>query len=256
VLIDWFTVAAQIVNFIILVALLKRFLYGPLIAAIDAREQSIAQRVSEAAAKEQTANARLEQLNKEAVESERQKSSVLAAAREDADRQRGEILTKARDDVKALETHWHHELEREKDAFLSDVRRRAATGILEVTRRALRDLASADVQGCAVSCFLEKLRTLDPALLRSVTSGELTVVSHEPLSSQARREVQSAVDNQLGVPVPIRFECAEAMAWGVELRGNGQRIGWTPDIYLDSLEDRLQVALESAAAASYPVTTT
>ena len=46
-LIDWFTVLAQIVNFLILVALMKRFLYGPLIAAIDAREQSIAARLAE-----------------------------------------------------------------------------------------------------------------------------------------------------------------------------------------------------------------
>ena len=43
------------------------------------------------------------------------------------------------------------------------------------------------------------------------------------------------------------------MAWGVELRGSGQRIGWTPDAYLDSLEDKLRAALDRAAAASYPV---
>ena len=43
------------------------------------------------------------------------------------------------------------------------------------------------------------------------------------------------------------------MAWGVELRGNGQRIGWTPDAYLDSLEDKLRGALDKAAAASYPL---
>ena len=47
-LIDWFTVVAQIVNFLILVALLKHFLYGPLVRAIDAREERIAARLAEA----------------------------------------------------------------------------------------------------------------------------------------------------------------------------------------------------------------
>jgi F-type H+-transporting ATPase subunit b len=36
-LIDWFTVGAQVLNFLILVWLLKRFLYGPILDAIDAR---------------------------------------------------------------------------------------------------------------------------------------------------------------------------------------------------------------------------
>jgi F-type H+-transporting ATPase subunit b len=46
--IDWFTVFAQIVNFIILIFLLKRFLYGPIIAAIDKREENISARITEA----------------------------------------------------------------------------------------------------------------------------------------------------------------------------------------------------------------
>ena len=47
-LIDWFTVCAQIVNFLVLVALLKHFLYGPILRAMDAREQTIAGRLAEA----------------------------------------------------------------------------------------------------------------------------------------------------------------------------------------------------------------
>ena len=45
-LIDWFTVSAQVVNFLILVWLLKRFLYRPILNAIDAREKRIAKELS------------------------------------------------------------------------------------------------------------------------------------------------------------------------------------------------------------------
>ena len=47
-LIDWFTVGAQLLNFLILVALLKRFLYRPILDAIDAREQRIAGELAQA----------------------------------------------------------------------------------------------------------------------------------------------------------------------------------------------------------------
>jgi len=50
-LIDWFTVGAQIVNFLILVWLLKHFLYKPILDAIDAREKRIAAELADADAK-------------------------------------------------------------------------------------------------------------------------------------------------------------------------------------------------------------
>ena len=50
-LIDWFTVGAQALNFLILVWLLKHFLYKPILNAIDAREKRIAAELADADAK-------------------------------------------------------------------------------------------------------------------------------------------------------------------------------------------------------------
>ena len=50
-LIDWFTVGAQALNFLILVWLLKRFLYKPILHAIDEREKRIAKELADADAK-------------------------------------------------------------------------------------------------------------------------------------------------------------------------------------------------------------
>ena len=54
-MIDWFTVSAQIINFLILVFLLKRFLYGPVIRAMDKREEAIAGRLKDAGQKQEEA---------------------------------------------------------------------------------------------------------------------------------------------------------------------------------------------------------
>jgi F-type H+-transporting ATPase subunit b len=50
-LIDWFTVGAQLLNFLVLAWLLKRFLYRPILDALDAREQRIAAELADADAK-------------------------------------------------------------------------------------------------------------------------------------------------------------------------------------------------------------
>lgn len=57
-LIDWFTVAAQAVNFLVLVWLLKRFLYKPILGAMDAREQRIASQLRQAEAEKAEAKKR------------------------------------------------------------------------------------------------------------------------------------------------------------------------------------------------------
>jgi len=54
-LIDWFTVGAQVLNFLILVWLLKHFLYKPILNAIDAREKRIASELADADAKKSEA---------------------------------------------------------------------------------------------------------------------------------------------------------------------------------------------------------
>ena len=54
-LIDWFTVGAQALNFLVLVWLLKRFLYKPILNAVDAREKRIAAELADADAKKAAA---------------------------------------------------------------------------------------------------------------------------------------------------------------------------------------------------------
>ena len=54
-LINWFTVAAQVVNFLILLYLLKRFLYRPILGAMEERERRIASAMEEATKAEEAA---------------------------------------------------------------------------------------------------------------------------------------------------------------------------------------------------------
>ena len=54
-LFDWFTFGAQTLNFLVLVWLMKRFLYKPILNAIDAREKRIALALADAALKQTAA---------------------------------------------------------------------------------------------------------------------------------------------------------------------------------------------------------
>ena len=251
-LIDWFTVVAQIVNFLVLVALMKHFLYGRLLRAIDEREAGIAARLAEADQKNHTAEEQMRKVSDQIREAEQFRIRTISDVQKEAEEEHKQLVLKARESVRALEARWREDLDREKAAFLDELRRRAASEILSISRRALADLACADVQQCAGQNFLEKLRSVDVEKLRTISAGELSIQSAAELSTETRRRIQEALESRLGTVLNVRFEQAPAMAWGLELRGNGQRMGWDPSTYLDSLEERLKATLDQKSEVVYP----
>jgi F-type H+-transporting ATPase subunit b len=245
---NWFTIAAQIINFLLLVWLLKRFLYGRIIAAINKREGKIATALSEADAKEKAAAEQLALYQAKVEEFERLRDNLLAEARLDAEKQHAELIEKAREHARSLESAWREDLEHERAAFLLDLKNRAAAEILAIARRTVADLACLDVQQCAVQTFLEKLRLLDRDVCKSLVSksgaaSDLVVRSAFELSEDTQAEIRQTIEERLETPVCLRFERAPDMGLGVEVRGNGTRIGWNSESYLEALERDLAQAL-------------
>ncbi len=252
-LIDWFTVVAQIVNFAVLVGLLRHFLYGPLVRAIDAREKRIVDRLAEATEKGREADQRMETAAAATAEAEQKRARILSEVQTAADDKRRELFESARASARALETKWHQDLDREKVAFLNEIRGRASAEILSTARRAVADLAGTRIEQAAIDVFLEKLQSFDPCILRSIAGPGLSVLSATELPAELQGRIQDIVAKLLGAPVRLRFEVVPTMAWGIELHGNGQRIGWTPDVYLDSLEANLKTDLDRRTGEAYGI---
>jgi F-type H+-transporting ATPase subunit b len=249
-LIDWFTVAVQIVNFLILVFLLKYFLYGRIIKAMDEREQRIAARLHEAEHQQQEAEAEAAsyQQKQQALESKR--AELLAQAREDADTQRQELLATARQEVESMQARWHKAVRDEKDAFLRNLRQRASQQTLAMARRTLMDLAHADLEQQMMAAFVEQLQTLDAdvweALAKSQQDSQQPLVVHSAFEvpPAARQQLRHLLQERLGETVTVRFETAPEVICGIELQTDGRKIAWSLEHYLEALEESLATAFE------------
>ncbi len=246
-LIDGLTVAAQIVNFLLLVWLLKRFLYRRILDAIDARERRIAASLAGAAAREKEAGEQLAAYQARLQDFERQHAAMLAQARLEAEKQYAEMMDKARDGVRALEAQWRQELDRERGTLLMDFRRRVAAEVVDLTRRTLVDLTGLDLQECAVRVFLENIRTLGDDARRSLSQGDLLVRAAFDVPEETRIRIRQAMEDHLQTPVRLRFERAASLGLGLEMRGNGWRIGWNSESYLEAVQEDLVAALDHAA---------
>ena len=249
-LIDWFTVIAQTLNFLVLIALLKHFLYGPILRAMDAREQMIAQQLEKAAAAKCEADRQAESYRHKTVEIEVDRQALLAQARVEAEEQRKSLITQARDEADSLQTQWREALRREQQTFLHNLRQRVAEQVQRIARRALQDLASASLEQQVIDLFLVRLQSLEPQqreeMKISVQQSDQTALISTafPLPDTVREELTTTIQACMATPCSVRFENTPNLVCGIELATPGHKIGWNIDHYLRTLEDGVVTALE------------
>ena len=256
--IDWFTFGAQIVNFLILIGLLKRFLYGPILAAMDAREERISSRLADAREKREAAQAEKEKYQSLQANLEEARTQALAEAEQEAQARRQELLHEAREEVAHLEREWREALERERESFLRELSERAVAETIAVARRALRDLADADLEEQAVEVFLERLRTLTgeerAALTEALRSTDHGAVVHSAfaLSEAHQAQIREHLDEQLGGKSDVAFDTDAEVGFGVELRVGERKVAWSLDSYLDALKARVRERLDAELRKASP----
>lgn len=242
--IDWLTVAAQAVNFLILVWLLKRFLYGPVIRAMDKREQRIRERLDSAAKREQAAEDEAERYRSQQQELERTREDALAEARRDAEETRRSMKQSAQEEVDEQRRQWLKALESEQADVLKNLTREVGRQVAHATRKALSDLADAELEAQAVRIFLKRLHALDEDERKAIADtlkggGEAVVSTTFDLPKKLRGEIESAIAGLLGDEVELRFEQNADLACGVALAVADRRISWSVDQYLAGLEQDL-----------------
>ena len=85
-----------VVTFVILLVLLKRVAWKPLLGAIEARERSVRETIDSAKQERETAAALLEEHKELLAQARRERSEAMAAGQKEAERLKAEILDEAR----------------------------------------------------------------------------------------------------------------------------------------------------------------
>jgi F-type H+-transporting ATPase subunit b len=255
-MIDWFTVGAQIVNFLILLALLKYLLFDRIVRAMDEREQKIADRLEEAAAKEDEATRRSEGLAEERRQLEAQREEKLQQAKAEADRRRRELVGEAREEIDQLRGQWRSELDEQKERFVDELNAQAADALSRAVRRALSDLADADLQAATVRRFVALLEGLDEESRQPLreaidgSNGKVVIASADPLSDALRRQLDDALRRQFELDGQPTYETARELIAGVELRSHSQALGWNLRRYVEEFDEAMKQAIEEQAEAA------
>jgi F-type H+-transporting ATPase subunit b len=241
-LIDWFTVGAQALNFIILVWLLKRFLYKPILDAVDAREKRIAAELADAETKKADAQKERETFEHKNQDFDHQRAGLLQRATGEADAERKRLLDEARQVADAAAAKRRDALQNDVVALDQAIRRLTQQEVFAIARKTLADLASASLEQAMTDLFIRRLQALDPkaradiAKAISAASEPAIVRSTFDLPEAQCGAVQKAVREVFAADGLLRFETAPDLVSGIELSAGGQKICWSIADYFAAME--------------------
>jgi F-type H+-transporting ATPase subunit b len=262
VLIDWFTVAAQVINFLILVWLLKRFLYRPILDAIDAREERIAAELADADAKKAEARRERDDFQRKNAAFEQQRTALLSQATDEAKAERQRLLDEARQAADTLSAQRLQTLSNDSHQLNQAIRRRTQAEVFAIARKALTDLATASLEESMAEVFIRRLCALDGQAKE--TLAEALKGGREPalvrtafdLPAEQRAAVQAALNEAFSAAIQFKFETAPDLVSGIALSTNGQKLAWSIADYLAELEkcidELLKTQAKTEAAESKP----
>jgi F-type H+-transporting ATPase subunit b len=254
-LIDWFTVVAQLLNFFILVWLMKRFLYKPILNAIDEREKHTATELANADMKKVDAQKISDEFSLKNKVFDLERAGLLSKAVEDAQAEGLRLLAVARNVATALGLKQQETLKAEERALHQMVSDRIRHEVFEMTRKTLTDLSGMSLEERMVDVFihrLSELHTEEKSLLTSTlqaSPNNLIIRTTFELSAVQNAIVEGAIKKELGAEVQMRFETTPDLISGIELTSNGQKIAWSITDYLASLESGLDEILDGKGMA-------
>lgn len=242
-LIDWFTVGAQTINFVILVWLLKRFLFGPITQTIERRQSNINMALSEASATKLEAEKRYLELEEQRAELEQMRDRLINEATAAAQSERERLLAEAADSAEVLRKNRLDTLRDQEEKLHQALRERAQQEAVSIAQDILLKLSEVDLDIQTVNVFLKRLDSLDNTSLQTLlqaledSDNAVEVRSSHHLPEKARKRLEGGVEEKLSRTLQWSYRIESSLLTGLELIAEGYKIAWSGSELLDQIQN-------------------
>jgi|WetSurMetagenome_2_1015567.scaffolds.fasta_scaffold121891_2 F-type H+-transporting ATPase subunit b len=220
---DPWTLALQAANFLVLVWLLHRFLYRPILSVIDARRDAARKLTDDLEARNAAAAALQADLERQRAGVAEARDKALRSARDAADAEHKTILERARAEAEALKAEAQAAFERERTDTIATMGRDVARMAVSIVRRLLQETSGGEAQAGALGKICDDVRAL-PAETRqrivqrlAADGRALEVVTAFPLDEPTAKRFSETLAAALGAPAPPIFRVDPSLIAGVEV---------------------------------------
>jgi len=247
--INWFTVIAQIINFLLLVWLLRRFLYKPILDAIDERENKITSQLNEAEEKKAEAKRQQEEFILKNEQFDQQKDERMNGVLTEVKETKHKLLEEARNEANALRTKLETSYTQMQENANSEIMQRTQQEVFSIARKTLSDLASVSLEEQATLVFISKLKELKGDNKQQLidafktSNKNLLVQSTFNLPEKNQQDIITTLTEILG-ETKTQFTTSPHLINGIELSTNEYKLAWSITEYLNSIENNISKTIK------------
>jgi len=232
--IDWWTLALQTVNVLILIWILARFFFRPVVKIVARRQEEANKLLADAAAaRREAADARAD-AGRARAEIGAERDRLIAEARTSAKLETTNLLAQAAQDIAKLRSEAEAAVARDRIAAEQAIIARASELAVEIARRLLVRLPAKIALSAFVDGLCEELRAPSSAAGESFTEAgrDIEILTAAPLSGEGTEYVRNALEKALGSQPSFAFRTDPALIAGIELHSRSTivRNSWRGDL--------------------------
>jgi len=241
---DLFTFFASLFNFLVLLLVLRIFLFKRVTRAMDTREERIASTWDEAEKSRGEADELRAEYERRIEEADEERDELLSQAREEIEREKRRRMDEARKEVSRKRDEWLESLRAEQERLVRSVREQVARATVESTRAALSSLADTNLERRMVERLAVELGGRREELSAAASGARVEVTTSEPLDEADRERVRDAV-NGVAQPGSIDFDESDDLVCGIRMRIGDREIGWSLADHMGRLQTGIDELVEA-----------
>lgn len=217
------TFIIQLINFALLVYILRRVLYRPLRNIMDKRRRLVMESVDKAMVMKEDAVRLKEKYEKLTAELEAFKVSEMERAVKEAEEAKNKILDTARKDALEEKQKAAAVIEYERSEMMQEVKAASAEISAGIAARLVGPLADENLHRKLFRVMMDELESRPPAPSgRGGTAGKAVAGSAYALTNSERTELESLLREHLGQELEVEHKVDPSLVAGLRLWVEGQ----------------------------------
>ncbi len=247
--INWSTVFFQIINFLIVVWILKKYLFKPVLNSMDIREKTIQDRLKDAEDAKIDAMHEKERLESKIHSLEKAKTDIMAESYRKADNEYSVLMKTFNAEITGKRKAFEEQMIVEREMLRNSIRDLADKSIVETISNALSDLANAKIEDQILYNFIEKLdngklKNQDELKKYCKKDNPITVNTSFEISKENKKNIEDKFKKLTGEKsLNINFKIDEDIVCGIEILCPPLLISYGVNTYIDEMKKNLDDGL-------------
>ena len=226
---ELYTIIAQFINFGVLIFLLNKFLYNPVLKTMEKRREDIKNKIEETEKKLEESEKLKEEYFSKLQEVEKENIVLRKKAIADIKKFKEEELQKAKDDISAKKDKFNDYLNLEQKNLVENFNEDLSDLFIEYSNNILQVLANSTLQDEIVNNFIKKVNELDNSKIDSVNKLNLDnihIYSNDELTTKQKNFVKDSLVEKGFKFKDIQYDIDKDLILGIELKAKSYILSW------------------------------